>query len=132
MLKTHELRRIDAEVALEVMCWPTTHNHSVRQTGQTAWSEPVFIYQDGPGKGVNWVAPQFSEGMEPALLILNKMRAQGWGVEISNENEWLVKFQWFGGRHFSATAPTLPLAIALASLKATRWGKDAAEQSEGA
>jgi len=132
-------RELDLVMALEVMCvakpepldfavvrhWSTVPNHG----GAWFWDYREDI------RGT-WQPFFFSSDIAAAMAVVEKMRDNGWSVEISSdidwsmqepEKEWSVGFQkrnpeamWMVDESGNADSLSLPKAISQAALAAVR------------
>lgn len=125
-MNTETLDKIDALVAKKVMGWAV-------HTRNTAWWV-ASSEQDGivtKVMGITCGLDRWKPTRDPAAMmeVIEKMRATNalYSIAPSGDEleQWCCKVWCYGNRHF-VYASTMPIAVAIASLKAV--GADTPEQ----
>jgi hypothetical protein len=109
-------RELDALVAERVMKWGI-------YWADTGGEHREPLRGDVDRKREDWSVPEFSIDISAAWQVVEHLRAQGWGITISQHHDdpWLVSMGRFANLHTVAIAEegdTAALAICRAALAA--------------
>lgn len=121
-------RKLDALIAVQVMGWTAVHEEGIGDYDGEEFVVEYVELRGIPPAGVHVLyhftgescIPRYSTSIEAAWMVVEKMFKDGFGFNMFRDQndaapEWECEF-W--NRAVSATAPTAPLAICLAALKA--------------
>lgn len=123
-------REIAALVAERVMRWSVVRVPTIEGGLDEWWSEQTYPLFAIHPEGGQWLMESLynieSKAFQPsteiacAFQVVEKMREQGWRVEMDSDEEgWGVSILKGVNKEGYADAESLPRAICLASLKAT-------------
>lgn len=129
---TTDLRKLSAEVAERVMGWRWFHcvaangverNQFYSEGQAETWRSLGWRMTEIPGPpppdqfNDDTGLPRYSELIEPAMAVVEKLRARRFHVGIGSTNDgWQVSFFALGVKPDCVSAPTLPEAICRAAL----------------